>query len=787
MLTFQSAKEQPGVLATLVIALPSEHLGGGVLVKAGSQEIELATCKASEYEYSFMSWYSGLDHVILPVTSGYRLLLTYNLVYQTTSLQSSCPSNFATNHKQTIDHIFSRWSKYEVDHHQHEKLIHILDYEYSEGNFGIDSLTGLDHKRATCLLEAAHKYGFRLFCANFEYAIGGNCSGKSKGFHEIIKQSFKHIDLLRIFTIKGEDIAENIDVEEEDVMMGLRFDELQGLDFENQEPDDEKYEGQTDGGEGIANHFYRRSCLVVVPSHCLHSFISDASTVQFGKWAGILNRQFDNDPQMEDARKNLLTLAEVYSKKPAITADLDYFVDIAIRFHNAELLQSIFRNKNCNILQPSLFHKLSRGLGFPNAVEWNSSVKALLPRVSDLWTRLKAIDNYIAGGTELLQSQPSLNYDMKKVERDLLLAATPEVRQESRVFASTTEAKMLFNIRKRPGGESFLLSVLVPLIERSLFSTECIKSLLECTADAVSKGELSTNFAQRMWNDISPDFVEVIRKALGLQNRLGDEKFKRRGCQHKTVKLDTCYMGGTGEVLFIVGVLRTFEKLQLEDAAISLLEALNDLSHQMVGEKIFHLFMEFWRWLPPSEVSFEKMPQRYEQFYTTSITSLVHIYVKDMPPQPPYWYKNSIRGCKCPLCDQVNDFLMSNTEQTCINLPTKTDRDHVAQKFKKKFISRVVRQDSRLARASLPAERKLQLLGDKYLELLNAFSLKTKGSGVPLDHAILEEMTKRAFDRTVLTRTSGNSNIRKRVHDDSEGAAPSKRVRGVEVVDLSEE
>ncbi|KAK0716561.1 hypothetical protein B0T21DRAFT_425871 [Apiosordaria backusii] len=59
----------PGMFGTLVIALPSPHQGGDVVVKHCGQTM---TFKTSEHPQSFVCWYSDVSHEVLPVTSGYR-------------------------------------------------------------------------------------------------------------------------------------------------------------------------------------------------------------------------------------------------------------------------------------------------------------------------------------------------------------------------------------------------------------------------------------------------------------------------------------------------------------------------------------------------------------------------------------------------------------------------------------------------------------------------------------------------------------------------------------------
>lgn len=64
------------MFGALVICLPSEHQGGDLVVK---QRDVTKMFKTSEVQPSMACWFSDGTHEVLPVTSGIRWGLTYNL------------------------------------------------------------------------------------------------------------------------------------------------------------------------------------------------------------------------------------------------------------------------------------------------------------------------------------------------------------------------------------------------------------------------------------------------------------------------------------------------------------------------------------------------------------------------------------------------------------------------------------------------------------------------------------------------------------------------------------
>ncbi|KAI0482354.1 hypothetical protein GGR56DRAFT_183068 [Xylariaceae sp. FL0804] len=65
-------------LGTLVISLPSEHEGGEDVVHRPDNHAILRT---SQHKMSFGFWFSDVSHEVLPVTSGFRWVLVYNVTW----------------------------------------------------------------------------------------------------------------------------------------------------------------------------------------------------------------------------------------------------------------------------------------------------------------------------------------------------------------------------------------------------------------------------------------------------------------------------------------------------------------------------------------------------------------------------------------------------------------------------------------------------------------------------------------------------------------------------------
>jgi predicted 2-oxoglutarate/Fe(II)-dependent dioxygenase YbiX len=68
------------MFATLVVALPSSFTGGELVVRHKGHEACLDLQCSDPAETAFAAFYADCVHEVRPVTDGFRLALTYNLI-----------------------------------------------------------------------------------------------------------------------------------------------------------------------------------------------------------------------------------------------------------------------------------------------------------------------------------------------------------------------------------------------------------------------------------------------------------------------------------------------------------------------------------------------------------------------------------------------------------------------------------------------------------------------------------------------------------------------------------
>ncbi|KAK5184240.1 hypothetical protein LTR44_003746 [Exophiala sp. CCFEE 6388] len=167
----KDSEKSPGMFGTLVICLSSAHQGGDLVLTHNKETMTMSL--ASEFSMSWAAWYSDVLHEVKPVTSGYRLVLTYNLVRQNWS-----PEEMSLVYGRHKDQLVTALRQYETclearrfQYDCPDYLIHPLGHQYTQVSLRANQLKGADLGQVQCLQKAAGELGFALYLANMEKTV----------------------------------------------------------------------------------------------------------------------------------------------------------------------------------------------------------------------------------------------------------------------------------------------------------------------------------------------------------------------------------------------------------------------------------------------------------------------------------------------------------------------------------------------------------------------------------------------------------------------------------------
>ncbi len=151
----RDTEKAPRMFATLVIVLPSIYSGGELLVRHRDREARLDLHCPEPSEVAFAAFYADCMHEVLPITSGCRLTLIYNLLRQDKGRLPEPPSYESEQAEATA--LLRHWAAARKlpDDDSPEKLIYPLEHAYTPAELGFEALKGADAAVAAVLVDAA--------------------------------------------------------------------------------------------------------------------------------------------------------------------------------------------------------------------------------------------------------------------------------------------------------------------------------------------------------------------------------------------------------------------------------------------------------------------------------------------------------------------------------------------------------------------------------------------------------------------------------------------------------
>ena len=247
----QDSEKAPGMFGTLVIALPSEHEGGQVVLRHNKQEVVFDSAERSTafFGASYAAWYANVYHEVKPVTSGYRVVLTYNLIQSGRSSTLHAIDNAAEDPikplliewKQRLEHCEHGWPPY---------LIYQLEHKYSEQSLEEHALKGDDYHRVRSLVGAASGQSIKLYLGTIERIIHKDDEAGDEIFDT--EESFREI-------VNLDGSSTTLKPQSHD-LYHLNQTPIAGDDSDYEESEHEGYTGN----EGAPSQFWYRDAVVLI-------------------------------------------------------------------------------------------------------------------------------------------------------------------------------------------------------------------------------------------------------------------------------------------------------------------------------------------------------------------------------------------------------------------------------------------------------------------------------------------------------------------------------------------
>ncbi|MBA3575957.1 MAG: 2OG-Fe(II) oxygenase, partial [Pseudonocardiales bacterium] len=162
-LPHQDSEKNDAMVGTLVVSLPSAHTGGELVIDHAG---ESTTYRASKEELTLVAFYADCRHQVTPVRSGYRVTLTFNLLCGTETPAPEAGPATELVHCLTEHFTTPATPRYgSRDLGLPNRLVFLLDHEYSQRGLNWSRLKGADAERAPLVRAAAEQAGCQTVLA----------------------------------------------------------------------------------------------------------------------------------------------------------------------------------------------------------------------------------------------------------------------------------------------------------------------------------------------------------------------------------------------------------------------------------------------------------------------------------------------------------------------------------------------------------------------------------------------------------------------------------------------
>jgi hypothetical protein len=318
----QDSEKDDAMVATLVVTVPSAHSGGELVIHQGGQA---TTYRASKTKLSLVAFYADCLHEVLPVSSGHRMALTYNL------LLDGDPTSATPADGPAFDELAALLEAHLTTRRKHRyrdevldppnRLVYLLDHEYTARALSWARLKGADARRAALLHAAAESVDCEVALALAE--IQETCDAlepdtrytrrrwsddapptgpEDYELQDLIDSSIRLTRWTDPAGTWAQDIA--LDIDEDEVCTSTPTDQLR--------PYESEFEGYMGNYGNTMDRWYRRAGLVVwqrADSFAIRAEISPVQALDQLVAAARAAKRADREQARSDARVGVETLA----------------------------------------------------------------------------------------------------------------------------------------------------------------------------------------------------------------------------------------------------------------------------------------------------------------------------------------------------------------------------------------------------------------------------------------------------------------------------------------------
>lgn len=356
----QDSEKDDAMVATLVVTLPSAHTGGELVIEHQGQTKKYRGLKTT---VSLVAFYADCRHQVLPIKTGNRVTLTYNLLLAGDSQAAAAESPLISELAAGLLIHFATPVVLPYSSRKGEppaRLAYLLDHEYTARGLSWSRLKGSDAARGALLRAAAERAGCEITLALAEIQetwdaydpdeeedawYGGHEDEDPDDYEDSSSAHDKQFvlqDLIETSTTLAHWISpetgrlENISLDLSDAEVAST------TPTADLTPHSSEYEGYMGNYGNTLDRWYRRAALVIWPRGQGFASRAEASP----EWAlGELTRlaRAGKIAEAREAARSLESFWHTAGRYPGQTELLDKALEAARELDHAEIAAMLLR------------------------------------------------------------------------------------------------------------------------------------------------------------------------------------------------------------------------------------------------------------------------------------------------------------------------------------------------------------------------------------------------------------------------------------------------------------
>ena len=373
----QDSEKLDGMVATLVIILPSSHSGGTLIIDNQGTKKQFQSSRFSLDKLTFIAFYADCHHAVKEVKEGYRLALTYNLTLANHTKKIHTPSG--TNF---FDHVIESLRSYFINEDKGEEsspfqrkspkqCVYLLDHSYTQKGLSWNHLKNGDYLRAEALKAAAEALDLEIHMALADVQETWNC--------EVDYDPYAYRRRRRYSYYENDDE----DYEEENDESNVELSELldsnttlrHWIDHKNKalnykechvssrhlgwtkasdefEPFQSEYEGFMGNYGNTMDRWYHRAAIILwrKEDHYPVLFEMDSGSVVHELLS--LSKKKNQEEQVREILNSLLPYWAQYFRRNSESSDISTVLKLALYVKDAQLAQALCSDFDIKALTP---------------------------------------------------------------------------------------------------------------------------------------------------------------------------------------------------------------------------------------------------------------------------------------------------------------------------------------------------------------------------------------------------------------------------------------------------